>query len=471
MIKKHKKTILIFLAVIFFLILAFFVFLFTYQRAYAGKIYHNVYFGEIDLSGRTKTQAEYILQNKFDTLSQEQITLSSGEKSINVALRDTGINFDFQKIIDDCYSIGRNGNFIANLESSTKTIYSKTPIVASVSFDQEKYDKFVEVSVQQFEVTATDAALKIDNGQIVSTDSSSGVTVDTETLKQQLIDLMSSSDTVIDLVTATTNATTTAVNLDSAKTQAEKYLSAKISFTYNGKNYSPTRAQIGAWLEFKNENSQIVCEINNDNVKAYLATVAKNFEVTMKNKKVNASTGEVIEAGQDGISLNKDDAVTTLKNQLNTSATITVALTTTTVAAKETKVSVGEGVILGRFEGKYIDVDLTKQQLCRIEGGTLIDCFTVSTGKASMPTPTGTYSILSKNPRQWSATYSLWMPWWQQWYGSYGIHELPEWPNGYKEGESHLGTPVSHGCIRLGVGPAETVYNWTEIGTPVYIHK
>lgn len=54
--------------------------------------------------------------------------------------------------------------------------------------------------------------------------------------------------------------------------------------------------------------------------------------------------------------------------------------------------------------------------------------------------------------------------------GYFGIHELPVWPDGIKEGENHLGTPVSHGCVRLGVGPAEFLYNWTPIGTPVKIY-
>jgi lipoprotein-anchoring transpeptidase ErfK/SrfK len=54
--------------------------------------------------------------------------------------------------------------------------------------------------------------------------------------------------------------------------------------------------------------------------------------------------------------------------------------------------------------------------------------------------------------------------------GKFGIHELPEWPGGYKEGANHLGIPVSHGCIRLGVGPAKQVYDWTEVGTPVVIY-
>jgi lipoprotein-anchoring transpeptidase ErfK/SrfK len=33
-----------------------------------------------------------------------------------------------------------------------------------------------------------------------------------------------------------------------------------------------------------------------------------------------------------------------------------------------------------------------------------------------------------------------------------------------------LGIPVSHGCVRLGIGPAKQVYEWTEVGTPVIIY-
>jgi lipoprotein-anchoring transpeptidase ErfK/SrfK len=129
-----------------------------------------------------------------------------------------------------------------------------------------------------------------------------------------------------------------------------------------------------------------------------------------------------------------------------------------------------EGLIPGRFEGRYLDVDLTTQRLCRIESTSIIDCFSISSGKPGMPTPTGTFTIRNKNPRQFSHKYGLWMPWWQEFNGDYGIHELPE-TNTWKEVPDHLGTPVSHGCIRLGVGPAQTVYEWTSIGTPVYIHK
>lgn len=123
--------------------------------------------------------------------------------------------------------------------------------------------------------------------------------------------------------------------------------------------------------------------------------------------------------------------------------------------------------------GKYIDINVTSQVMTIFEEGSLLDAFLVSSGKASMPTPLGEFGVRNKFPRAWSKKYGLYMPYWMAMVpsGQFGIHELPEWPGGFKEGQSHLGTPVSHGCIRLGVGPAERVYNWAEIGTPVVIHK
>ncbi len=124
-------------------------------------------------------------------------------------------------------------------------------------------------------------------------------------------------------------------------------------------------------------------------------------------------------------------------------------------------------------EGKLIDINLKNQVMTIFENGIFIDAFLVSSGKKGMDTPEGSYQIRNKHPRPWSKTYGLYMPHWMAIVpsGKFGIHELPEWPGGYKEGANHLGIPVSHGCVRLGVGVAERVYNWAEIGTPVIVHK
>lgn len=122
--------------------------------------------------------------------------------------------------------------------------------------------------------------------------------------------------------------------------------------------------------------------------------------------------------------------------------------------------------------GKYIDVNLAAQIMATFQDGKLLDAYLISSGKRGMETPKGEHQIYNKTPRAWSKEYGLSMPYWNAILpdGKVGIHELPEWPGGYKEGASHLGIPVSHGCIRLGVGPAKIIYDWADIGTPVIVY-
>jgi hypothetical protein len=115
-------------------------------------------------------------------------------------------------------------------------------------------------------------------------------------------------------------------------------------------------------------------------------------------------------------------------------------------------------------------INLQKQTLDYLLFGYVWKSFSVSTGKASMPTPTGDFMVVNKIEKAWSRTYRLWMPYWLGINSpGIGIHELPIWPNGYREGENHLGRPVSHGCVRLGIGAAAYIYDRVSSGTPISI--
>ncbi len=119
---------------------------------------------------------------------------------------------------------------------------------------------------------------------------------------------------------------------------------------------------------------------------------------------------------------------------------------------------------------KLIRINIATQELTQNVMGIAIKTHRVSTGLPRTPTPLGTYKILQKHPRAWSHSAKLWMPYWMHFSGrGHGLHELPEWPGGRKEGEAHLGRKASHGCVRMGIGSAKEVYEWTPSGTPVTI--
>ncbi len=471
MLTKTKKilewSIFSFLGLIFILASS----LFGYQQAYAGKIYKNVYVANIDLSGKTKAQAAALLQKKYDGIINQEISLKTDNKEVKTKVADTGLTLDINKIIQESYKVGRDTSFTAQLASSVKTLWERRTVKVEPKIDQEKLKKFMDIAVAQLNFPPSDATMVIENGEIKQAEAKDGQTVDTGDLTEKILAMTSeNSSQVIALKTVVAPASIKLANFDSARSQANSILSKKINLTYDGKTYSPTRSEIGLWIKIQNNNGQISAVLNDGNIQAYLNKIAKNFEIIKADKKINAANNSVMEEGREGKYLDKNAALSQIKSQMNGNA-VNVALATYAVAPGEVKVFPAEGLVPGRFEGRYLDIDLAAQKLCRVESTNIIDCFVISSGKPGMATPTGTFTINDKNPRHWSNKYSMWLPYWQQFKtGGWGIHELPE-TDTWKEVADHLGTPISHGCVRLGVGPAQTVYDWTSMGTPVYIHK
>mgnify|MGYP001457331979 CR=1 FL=1 len=133
------------------------------------------------------------------------------------------------------------------------------------------------------------------------------------------------------------------------------------------------------------------------------------------------------------------------------------------------------GVTMNGGPVKYIDVKLQEQMLYAYENGIVKYRFQTSTGMDGMNTPEGKFQIYNKYDVAYSKPYNLYMDNWMaiSGDGAYGIHSLPYWllAGGQKlyEGEEHLGTRVSHGCIRLSQENSKKIYDWAEVGTPVFV--
>lgn len=122
--------------------------------------------------------------------------------------------------------------------------------------------------------------------------------------------------------------------------------------------------------------------------------------------------------------------------------------------------------------GKYILVSISDQHLWAYDNGQLVYSFVASTGMRNS-TRAGTFSVLDKIPNAYGATWNIWMP---DWLGIYysgtlenGIHALPILPDGNRLWSGYLGTPISFGCVVLGIDDAYNLYTWSDIGTPVEI--
>lgn len=119
---------------------------------------------------------------------------------------------------------------------------------------------------------------------------------------------------------------------------------------------------------------------------------------------------------------------------------------------------------------KLIEISVSDQTLHAWEGDQLRLSTGVSTGSRGKETPLGRFAVQSKETMHWSNKYKVWMPYAMRVVGGIFIHEIPIHPDGYRIGSNSIGRAVSGGCIRVPIGTAQALYNWTSVGTPVWIH-
>lgn len=121
--------------------------------------------------------------------------------------------------------------------------------------------------------------------------------------------------------------------------------------------------------------------------------------------------------------------------------------------------------------------DLSEQKMTLVIGDTEVYHMTISSGARETPTPIGVFKILNKQELRVGGTAPHYrMPYWQGFTKmGHGIHALPYLgsPGGFfwEEALTHIGIPVSHGCIRMLPDDAALVYEFGAVGMEIEIQR
>ena len=107
--------------------------------------------------------------------------------------------------------------------------------------------------------------------------------------------------------------------------------------------------------------------------------------------------------------------------------------------------------------GKHVEVDLSKQVMALIEGDTATQTFHISSGTNGTRTVRGKFRFYRKDPgynekRMYFSAYFI------RGYATHGFSPVPN-------------EPASHGCVRNPIPFSRFIYNWVEIGMPIYVYN
>jgi L,D-transpeptidase catalytic domain len=117
---------------------------------------------------------------------------------------------------------------------------------------------------------------------------------------------------------------------------------------------------------------------------------------------------------------------------------------------------VGAFKVLDPSDGTHVEGNLSDQLLALINGSTVYRIYPISSGKPSTPTVLGHFSVYERTPGYLpdGMYYSDFF------IGGYAIH-------GYDPAPDY---PASHGCMRLPIVDAISVFNWLNYGDVVDVY-
>ena len=107
--------------------------------------------------------------------------------------------------------------------------------------------------------------------------------------------------------------------------------------------------------------------------------------------------------------------------------------------------------------GKHVEFDWSRQVLVLARGGKPYRTYHTSSGAPATPTVFGTYRFYLQTP----GTNAVGMVHSSYFIRGYAIHGYPSVPN----------YPASHGCLRVPIPNAASIFNWIDIGDRIYLYQ
>ena len=442
--------------------------------------------------------------------SKIQLTLSSRGNTVTAQASDLGITIDMDKTIKQAISTSDNWLNRVNL-------FGGHNIELSASFDWEQTQKFLNQNFPDLITSpAQNAGVIYDQKaqKFVTQASAEGKVIDMSKMKLIIESLVKNPRSAVSEVAITSSKP--AVSDEAATAAADSInsrLHQRINLQINGQTvYFPDPVDIANWAVFTPENGRLSITFDRNKVKEFIST---KVQATIPNTPINGKMitspdGNTVYAtvskGQNGQAINNtDDISLQIISALQDGQPVNLALNTTQSAAQSDKVQT-------LSDQHWIEANLSTWTITAYNGATPVAQFNNFAKGAAQIDPeratiTGLFKVFGKvggndssgsaGPNaSYEANLAAGMsrdrsnavnsnP-----YGGVcmpnpggtqaslcSIHYVTYWgPGGYAFHEAwwltpdQLRTGLSHGCLNMWKGDAKFIYDFSQIGTPVWVH-
>lgn len=449
--------------------------------SYQDRVLPRTYIATASLGNSQFADARLTVIQIAENFSATPVTVKLDSDSSQISLTDLGVSVD---------TTAAEAGLTTNSDSWSwltpgywSHFFSAKRLPLTYVLDEQVFKTTLADKLTASEI-AVDAQVVVVEDKLAITDAKIGRSIDMESVRSDIDRYLRSGGIgTIVLAYEPTHPQITNSAAQATKTEIEQAI-RPINLTGDDKNFLIPVADIYGLIDYQKNDERLDWSISSERLSSYITkNISAKLNIKMIEKVILTDTGAVQTEGRDGRAVGVNALTKTVVAAISSktdTAAAPIAIPLSPIAFTERRVDPLYTTHL--FDGLYLDVNLKAQRIYVIQDHVKTDEWLISTGKAGTPTPVGQYYIINKIEIAQSKLFpGIWMQKWSALttkkgsyggYEGYGLHRVPCFNKEctVRESYSHLGRPVSHGCIRIADVGADWIFVNAPVDTPVYVH-
>lgn len=188
--RKFKKIFILIIPIILFLIIVSTIF--AILNINNEKIVKGVFVQGVDLSDMTEQEALNVLKEKIEKILKNDISLVYGEYSTTITPEQIEFKLNYEEAVNEANNIGKKNNILIDNFNILKAKIFKTNIKIKNEYNKEILQDIIKNINSELPGAVKEVSYEIDNDKLIITKGNSGIYIDSEKLKNDIINNINS---------------------------------------------------------------------------------------------------------------------------------------------------------------------------------------------------------------------------------------------------------------------------------------
>lgn len=238
------------------------------QVTYADRVPAGVRAIGVDLGGKTRAEAQDLLQHEVAAQQQKSVVLRTDNRSWHISASDLGLSADADLLAERAYEIGRQGNPVQRATDQwSALIFGQRVRDAGLVLDDRKVEATLSALGSEVNRPPQDAKITVsrsgDDPRVILSPEEKGSRISVAATAERLRDAVARGlPSEVELAIEVAPPTTTAADLQAAKNEAERMISGPLSVTLDPQRWTLSRDEIARMITFERSGDGTHASVN-----------------------------------------------------------------------------------------------------------------------------------------------------------------------------------------------------------------